>query len=150
MRNAELTRHARSMRTEMTEPEARLWLQLRAERFQGIKFRRQKVIGTYIADFAANDPKLVVELDGDTHASREDYDGRRTDFLENEGYRVIRFLNSDVTTNMDGVLTQLAEVISELRARPPLPTHSPEGERALQRQDSLSPSGERVGERGTL
>src|SRR5690606_25497683 len=121
-----------------------------AERFQGIKFRRQKVIGTYIADFAANDPKLVVELDGDTHASREDYDGRRTDFLENEGYRVIRFLNSDVTTNMDGVLTQLAEVISELRARPPLPTLSPEGERALQRQDSLSRSGERVGERGTL
>ena len=150
MRNAELTRHARSMRTEMTEPEARLWLQLRAERFQGIKFRRQKVIGTYIADFAANDPKLVVELDGDTHAGHEAYDAARTRFLESKGYTVVRFTNSDVMGNMEGILLRIAEVVSNLHRRPPLPTLSPEGERALQRQDSLSPSGERAGERATL
>ena len=149
MRNAELTRHARSMRTEMTEPEARLWLQLRAERFQGIKFRRQKVIGTYIADFAANGPKLVVELDGDTHVASEVYDAARTKFLENKGYRVVRYSNLEVMQNLDGVLQHLASVIEEMQ--PPLPTLSPEGERAAgSATGSLSPSGERGGERGTL
>ena len=144
MRDPELTRRAKAMRREMPEPELRLWLQLRAARFAGVKFRRQKVIGRYIADFAANDPKLVIELDGDTHAGREVYDEQRTRFLEREGYRVLRFTNSDVMRNMDGVLIHLQGVLDEMR--PPLPTLSPEGERA---SISLSPSGERVGERGT-
>ena len=82
MRDLELTKRAREMRTEMTEPETRLWLQLRAKRFSDVKFRRQKVIQDEqrrcIVDFAANDPKLVVELDGDTHAGREAYDAART------------------------------------------------------------------------
>jgi very-short-patch-repair endonuclease len=148
MRDPELTTRARAMRTEMSEPETRLWLQLRAKRFDAVKFRRQKVIQDeqhrYIADFAANDPKLVVELDGDTHAGRETYDAERTRFLEGKGYRVVRFTNVDVVENLEGVLAHLTSVIDELR--PPLPTLSPEGERAL--GFSLSPSGERVGERG--
>ena len=65
MRDLELTKRAREMRTEMSEPETRLWLELRAKRFSDVKFRRQKVIHDeqhhYIVDFAANDPKLVVE-----------------------------------------------------------------------------------------
>jgi len=127
------------MRKEMTEPEKRLWFQLRAKRFEGAKFRKQKVIKGFIVDFAANNPKLVVELDGDSHAGQEDYDARRTKILEAEGYQVVRFLNSDVMTNMDGILTRISEVVADLRARPPLPTLSPEGERAF---DSL-PVGER-------
>ena len=92
----------------------------------------------------------MVELDGDTHAGREAYDEARTRFLQGEGYRVLRFTNSDVMGNMDGVLIHLANVIAEMRARPPLPTLSPEGERAQgDATGSLSPSGERVGERGT-
>jgi len=147
MRDPQLTRRARGMRTEMTEPETRLWLQLRAKRFDGVKFRRQKVIrDDYIVDFAANDPKLVIELDGDTHAGREGYDAARTRFLEAEGYRVLRYTNVDVMQNLEGVLAHLASVIDEMR--PPLPTLSPEGERAIERDFSLSPSGERVGERG--
>jgi len=150
MRDPELMKRAREMRTEMTEPETRLWLQLRAKRFEGVKFRRQKVIrDDYIVDFAANDPKLVIELDGDTHAGREAYDAARTRFLEAEGYRVVRFTNSDVMTNLEGVLDRLEEVIGEMRSQAPLPTLSPEGERALSGATcSLSPSGERVGERG--
>jgi very-short-patch-repair endonuclease len=151
MRDPELTKRAREMRTEMTEPETRLWLELRAERFAEVKFRRQKVIqderNKYIVDFAANDPKLVIELDGDTHAESQAYDAARTRFLESNGYAVVRFTNADVMTNMDGVLLRIAEVIAELKT-PPLPTLSPEGERALKRQISLSPKGERVGERG--
>ncbi|MEZ5710905.1 MAG: DUF559 domain-containing protein [Blastomonas sp.] len=168
MRSAILTERARNMRQEMAGPEMQLWLQLRAGRFEGIKFRRQKVIGKYIADFAANAPRLVIELDGDTHAGREDYDDWRTNELQAAGYTVIRFANRDVTSNMDGVLTKLAEIVRELRQTPPLPTLSPEGERAnmcemptisLSAEGdrpaahekpniSLSPSGERVGERG--
>ncbi|RXZ64999.1 endonuclease domain-containing protein [Pelagerythrobacter rhizovicinus] len=118
------------MRKEMTEPETRLWLEVRAARFRGIKFRRQKVIGNFIADFVANEPKLVLEVDGDTHAAQTSYDARRTAFLEEQGYRVVRFTNSDVMANMDGVLDRLGNIIHEM-LRPPFPTLSPEGERAI-------------------
>jgi very-short-patch-repair endonuclease len=130
VRDPILTRRAKAMRKEMSEPETRMWLALRAERFEAVKFRRQKVIGEYIADFAANDPKLVIELDGDSHVGREEYDVFRTRYLESKGYTVIRFTNSDVKTNMEGVLERLNEVIVQLRASSPLPTLSPEGERA--------------------
>ena len=130
MRNANSLKHAQRMRREMTEPETRLWFELRAAHFRGIKFRRQKVIGPYVADFAANDPKLVIELDGDTHSTPADYDARRTALLEEQGYRVVRFTNTDVMTNMDGVLYRLDEIVDEMR-RSPRPTLSPEGERAI-------------------
>jgi len=149
MRDADLLKNAKNMRKDMPEPALRLWLELRAARFRGVKFRREKVIEGFIADFAANNPKLVIEIDGDTHAMQARYDARRTALLENQGYRVLRFSNSDVMTNMDGVLHRLGEVIDELRCAP-LPTLSPEGERALGRAaNSLSPSGKKVGERGT-
>ncbi len=64
MRDANSLKHAQNMRKSMPEPEAHMWNELRATRFRAIKFRRQKVIGKFIADFAANEPKLVIELDG--------------------------------------------------------------------------------------
>jgi very-short-patch-repair endonuclease len=130
MRDARLTGYAREMRRRMSESETRMWLQLRAARFGGVKFRRQKVIGRYIADFAANEPKLVVEIDGDTHDMDDERDQIRTRYLENQGYTVLRFSNLDVMSNLDGVLMRLGEVIAALRP-PPLPTLSPEGERAF-------------------
>ncbi|WP_416832003.1 MAG: endonuclease domain-containing protein [Erythrobacter sp.] len=130
MRDASSLKHAQAMRKDMPEPERHLWLELRAARFQGVKFRRQKVIGRYIADFASNDPKLVIELDGDSHSGRESYDDARTRFLKEQGYRVIRFSNSEVMGNMEGVLVRLAEVVAEM-GYSPLPTLSPEGERAI-------------------
>ena len=131
MRNPSLTARAKAIRKQMSEPETRIWLQLRANRFSSVKFRRQKVIGNYIVDFAANAPKLVVELDGDSHAGRESYDTARTRYLEGEGYRVVRYSNVEVMENMDGVFTHLSSVIGEM-GRPPLPTLSPEGEREKQ------------------
>ena len=130
MRDPILTDRAKAMRKGMSEPETRMWLALRAERLDSVKFRRQKVIGLYIVDFAANQPKLVIEIDGNSHAEQETYDAARTRFLEQQGYTVIRFNNSKVMTNMEGVLERLSEVIAQLRASPPLPTLSPEGERA--------------------
>ena len=146
MRDPRLTNRAKEMRKEMPEPERQMWHQLRAERFKGIKFRRQKVIGKYIADFASNEPKLAVEIDGDTHAGREDYNAARTQYLEDQGYKVIRFSNIEVMDNMDGVLTRLSEVVAQLQTSPPPPTPSPKGEGASY---SLSPLGERARERGT-
>ncbi|WP_260923780.1 endonuclease domain-containing protein [Novosphingobium sp. 9] len=129
MRDASLTRYARAMRHEMTEPEIRMWLQLRAERFEGVKFRRQKVIGPFIADFSANEPRLVIEIDGHTHDIDDPRDKERTQYLVERGYHVIRFTNLDVMTNMDGVLIKLSQALETAREAP-LPTLSPEGERA--------------------
>ena len=110
------------MRRELTGPELKLWLELRAKRFEGAKFRRQVVIGYYIVDFACRSPRmLVVEVDGDTHAERRAYDETRSRFLEQRGYRVIRFTNSDVMTNLDGVLFAIAAAL----ATPPLPNPLP-------------------------
>lgn len=122
----ELLKRARAMRTDMTEPETRLWLALRAKRLNGIKFVRQTVRGRAIPDFVARSHKLVVEVDGDTHADNGDYDARRTAALEAEGYRVIRFSNFEVMTNLDGVLQSIAAALTTA----PLPNPLPEGERA--------------------
>lgn len=70
---------------------------------------------------------IVVEVDSDTHGVQESYDLARSRYFEEQGYQVIRFTNHDVMTNIDGVLTQLALIAG----RAPLPTLSPEGERAL-------------------
>ena len=127
MRESVLTQQAREMRKGASDAEVRLWLALRAKRFAGVKFRRQKVIGPYIADFAARDPMLVIEVDGATHAGKEVYDDRRTSALADAGYRVIRFTNAEVMSNLEGVLQMIEKAVHTA----PLPTLSPEGERAI-------------------
>ncbi|RYY23786.1 MAG: endonuclease domain-containing protein [Sphingomonadales bacterium] len=117
-----LLARAKAMRSEMPQPERELWIALRAKRFEGAKFSRQVVIGPFIADFLCRSRKLVIEVDGDTHVDAG-RDQRRTDYLESQGYRVVRFANHDVMTNMEGVLF----AISEALANAPLPTLSPEG-----------------------
>ena len=129
MRDTRLTAYAKANRQQMSEPATRMWLQMRAERFMGIKFRREKVIGNYIADFAANSPKLVIEIDGATHDADDERDRIRTRYLEAQSYRVVRYSNVDVMQNLEGVLMHLASVIEEMTS--PLPTLSPEGERAM-------------------
>jgi very-short-patch-repair endonuclease len=120
------------MRREPTPFEEKLWLALRAKRFNGAKFRQQVVIDRYIVDFACRSPRmLVIEVDGDTHAMQPDYDARRTAFLEARGYETLRFTNGDVATNFEGVLMTIADALN----LPPSPSASfgrsllsPEGE----------------------
>jgi very-short-patch-repair endonuclease len=126
MRDRRLVEFAKQMRREMTEPEKQLWLQLRAKRFDGIKFRRQNVVGKYIADFYSRSARLIIEVDGDSHAFQHDYDKVREDYLHALGFNVIRFTNFDVMANIEGVLVVVSQHLT-----PPLPTLSPEGERAL-------------------
>jgi very-short-patch-repair endonuclease len=126
VRDKQLLGYAKRLRTNQTPLEQKLWYALRAKRFEGAKFRRQVVIGRYIVDFACRIPRmLVIEVDGDTHTMQKDYDEQRTAYLEHKGYRVLRFTNVDVGTNLDGVLTMIAQAL-----RSPLsPSLSPEGER---------------------
>lgn len=122
-----LLNRAKAMRHTPSPIEQKLWFELRAGRLDGVKFTRQVVISPYIADFVCRSQKLVIELDGDTHAGNEAFDANRTAWLESKGYRVIRFANRDVLGNLDGVLT----TIRALLGAPPLPSPLPDGEREL-------------------
>jgi len=81
-----------------------MWSIIRAKRLAGLKFRRQHVIGKYVADFVCLPARLVIEVDGDTHGSDEAAlkDARRTEEIERAGYRVIRFWNDYVLNDADG------------------------------------------------
>ena len=122
-----LLNFAKALRQEMTPAEARLWYHLRAKRLDNIKFVRQSVRRPYIADFIARAHKVIIEIDGDTHADNETYDARRTAQLEREGYRVLRFTNADVLGNEEAVLTSILTMIRTA----PLPNPLPGGEREL-------------------
>ena len=116
------------MRREPSPYEHKLWLALRAKRFNGAKFRRQVVVGRYIADFACRLPSmLVIEVDGDTHGESRAYDARRTKFLEDCGYRVLRFTKAEVGQNFEGVMMSIE---SALPLSPALSPKWGEGEMA--------------------
>ncbi|HET7729541.1 MAG TPA: DUF559 domain-containing protein [Usitatibacter sp.] len=95
------------LRSNLTDAERALWYRLRAGRFNGIKFRRQVPLGVYVVDFLCEQARLVVEVDGGQHAERVAQDQERTQWLEARGYRVVRFWNDEVLTNMEGVLEVL-------------------------------------------
>jgi very-short-patch-repair endonuclease len=104
-RNIETRTRAKQLRKELSDPERALWEILRAGRLQGIKFVRRNVRAPFIADFVARSHRLIVELDGETHAlpGAEARDAHRTVALEAQGWRVIRFGNNDAMTNPEGV-----------------------------------------------
>ncbi|MBI1374837.1 MAG: DUF559 domain-containing protein [Phycisphaera sp.] len=97
------TARARSLRKDSSTPERVLWGYLRDRRLDGFKFRRQFPIGPYVAGFCCPDTSLIVELDGDSHIGRADYDERRADFIRNEGYRVLRIAVQDMIDTPDAV-----------------------------------------------
>jgi len=98
---------ARELRRQMTDAEALLWHHLRNRQLSGSKFRRQHPIGQYYADFACPEKKLVIEVDGGQHATNEDADKRRSESLAASGYRVLRFWNHDVLTDVETILEKI-------------------------------------------
>ena len=106
---------ARRLRAKATETEILLWKRLRTIETEGTHFRRQVPIGPYVADFACMAARLVIELDGSQHNTDAIRlrDQIRTRWLESEGFRVIRFWNNDILTNIEGV-TEM--ILKELRA----------------------------------
>jgi len=106
-----MARRAKELRANQNSAEARVWSMLRAGRLAGLKFRRQHVLGRYVADFVCIPARLVIEIDGDTHDEEAQLrDAKRTDDIEQAGYRVIRFWNNYVLNDKDG---GVAEVILE-------------------------------------
>ena len=114
------TQRARRLRSDMTDAERKMWSLLRTG-FPDWRFRRQVPIRQYIADFASHRARLVIEVDGGQH--NPDADTPRTAVIENDGYRVVRFWNHDVLTNIDGVATLLTKALDET-APPPNPPPS--------------------------
>ena len=94
---------AGELRKKLTSAEIKLWAHLRGNRFNGVSFRRQHAIGKYVVDFCSPKEKLVIELDGSQHLEQEEHDAQRTEYLETQGYRVIRFWNNQVMNDIDGV-----------------------------------------------
>jgi very-short-patch-repair endonuclease len=116
------TQRARELRANMTDSERAMWRFLR-ESFPEARFRRQVPIRSFITDFASHLVGLVIEVDGGQHSPEKD-DGR-TRLIEAEGYRVLRFWNSDVLHNPDGVWSAIN---AALRDRHPHPTSPIKGE----------------------
>lgn len=115
---------ARQMRRTPTEAERKLWWHLRHRLpLSGTHFRRQVQLGSYVADFACHQTKIVIEVDGGQHGSRIPQDETRSQSIVSEGYRVLRFWNNDVLSNIDGVLTEIQSAI----VATPTPGPSPQG-----------------------
>lgn len=107
MARKRLTPVAKRLRREMTEAERLLWSRLRGGQLNGRSFTKQFPIGGAVADFACRSAKLVIEIDGGQHDRTKEADAARTHLIEAHGYRVIRYWNSDVFENLDGVLQDI-------------------------------------------
>jgi len=107
--NKNLTALARENRNNPTPAETLLWQKvLRGKQFANYKFLRQKPIGPYIVDFYCAELRLVIEIDGDSHAEQAGYDAQRTAHLNSLGLSVLRYANRDVLSNLPSVFDNLA------------------------------------------
>ena len=116
---------ARNLRKNLTDTEKFLWRSLKSKQLNGLRFRRQAPIGPYIVDFVCFERRVIVECDGGQHAFQIQRDKERDQWFDNEGYRVLRFWDSDVLKNPEGVLEA---ILGACRNHPPLnPLPSREG-----------------------
>ena len=117
--SSEIQARARELRRAMTPAEQALWTRIRDGQLDGAHFRRQHAVGNFIVDFFCAKAKLVVEIDGNVHATQADYDAARTQWLEEQRQcRVIRFTNEDVFRRMDAVLEEIWEAVQSSLQRP--------------------------------
>jgi very-short-patch-repair endonuclease len=119
---------ARRLRRDSTSAELRLWNQLRSRSIDGQKFVRQQPIGRYVVDFICRERRLIIEVDGGQHAESA-RDLVRDQWLREHNYRVLRFWNNDIMSNMDGVLKTIA--IALHADTPPHPVPVSGGNRPL-------------------
>ena len=100
---------ARELRQNMTESEKLLWEKLRKKQVDGYRFRRQHPVYRYVLDFYCYEKKLAIELDGDVHIQREEYDEYRDEFLKSTGIETLRFKNYEVVNDINQVLKKIKE-----------------------------------------
>jgi very-short-patch-repair endonuclease len=136
--------NSRSLRQEMTDAEKTLWRHLRMRQMGGYKFRRQHPLGRYILDFVCLEANLVIEIDGGQHAERQNADACRSTWLEERGFRIVRFWNNEVLKDIENVKAAIWNAL-DLNDQPPSqpsrthphPNLPLEGEGTI----ALSPSG---------
>jgi very-short-patch-repair endonuclease len=115
---------AKQLRQTMTRAETLLWRYLKADRIDGLGFRRQVPIRNYIADFVCMSAKLVIELDGESHdfEERQRADQNRDVFFVAKGFQVLRFANEQVISNLEGVVEIIRQAASSRASgSPPSP-----------------------------
>jgi very-short-patch-repair endonuclease len=110
------TQISRKLRASQTEAETKLWNRIRNRQISGFKFVRQEPIGRYICDFVCREQGIVIEVDGGQHLESK-RDEIRDQYLADQGYRVMRFWNNDVLSNIDGVLMVLDEALRHTAVR---------------------------------
>ncbi len=120
--HAKRTKQAKRLRRSQTDAELRLWYHLRAHRFLGLKFKRQKPVGPYIADFVCLEHRLVIEVDGSQHNDhKQESDRIRDCWLKAQGLIVLRFWNDEVLRDTDAVLERIRQVVELGGPSPPTP-----------------------------
>jgi len=110
---------AKLLRNNMTYHEKLLWEKLKGKQICGIRFRRQHPISLFIVDFYCHEVRLVVEVDGEIHYDRIDYDDGRSAKMERFGIKVIRFTNFEVENNIEKVIMRIETTVIERIKSPP-------------------------------
>ena len=110
---ANILNKVRNLRRKSTPQEINFWSKIKSRRFKNLKFRRQYLVGKYIADFICLEKKLIIELDGWQHTeeNQERYDMVRTEYFKRQGYKILRFWNNEINDNIDGVFLKIEEFI---------------------------------------
>ena len=122
--NHNLKKLAKDLRRNMTLSEVLLWNELKQKKMMGFDFDRQRPIGSYIVDFFCKELSLAIEIDGDSHIFRYDYDEKRQVELEKIGVEFLRFEDIEVKKNMFNVLKVIEDWI---KINKPTPGPSQEG-----------------------
>lgn len=125
--NPNLKQKAKELRQAGNLSEVLLWNQVKNKQFKGYDFDRQKIIGNYIVDFYCTNCNVVIEIDGNTHIDKQEYDDNRDEFLQSLGLIVIRIPVRDVMQNMPAVMEMLYEhpAFDNSRNLPPRPAGTP-------------------------
>lgn len=112
-RNQNLKKYAQALRKNQTREEGLLWYCFLSR--YPLRFRRQYIIGNFIADFYCHKAGLVIELDGSQHydPQKMEYDRKRTEYLESQGLKVLRFTNTDIQQRLRGVCEAIDIAVKE-------------------------------------
>ena len=103
---------ARNLRNNQTQQERKLWSLIKNRQFYGYRFLRQYAIPPYIVDFICREKQVIIEIDGGQHndAAALEYDRIRTEYLNSQGFKVVRFWNNDIDGNIEGVYLELEKI----------------------------------------
>ncbi|RKY55240.1 MAG: hypothetical protein DRP89_03715 [Candidatus Neomarinimicrobiota bacterium] len=113
------TKRRKALRRNMPEAEIILWSKLKGKQIYGYKFRRQYSVGSYIIDFYCPKLKLAIEVDGMSHfqPGSETRDNERQKYIETYGIQFLRYINTDIYENLEGVIEQIGETIHEIEGK---------------------------------